>query len=125
MAEQDPKSRMSGTIKAYSSDADMHRRMLEWTDEAPQEAPEEPRRHDPDPEKPGKTYTKQGGFLREDIKNFDPLFFGISPREASTLDPQQRLLLEVTWEALEDAGLGVEKLAGSEVGYSSALLHST
>ena len=76
--------------------------------------------------------SKQGGFLREDIKNFDPLFFGISPREASTLDPQQRLLLEVTWEALEDAGLGVEKLAGSEVGVfvgaftlDMKMLHST
>jgi len=72
--------------------------------------------YDPDPEKPGKTYTKQGGFLTEDIKNFDPLFFGMSPREASTLDPQQRLLLEVTWEALEDAGLAAQKLAGSETG---------
>ena len=72
--------------------------------------------YDTDPEKPGKTYTKQGGFLKENIKNFDPLFFGISPREATTLDPQQRLLLEVTWEALEDAGLSVENLAGSEAG---------
>ena len=32
------------------------------------------------------------------------------------MDPQQRLLLEVTWEALEDAGQAVEKIAGSQTG---------
>lgn len=71
---------------------------------------------DPDPDKPGKTYVKQAGFLQEDIYRFDPLFFGISPREAPSVDPQQRLLLEVTWEALEDAGLQAEKINGSATG---------
>ena len=32
------------------------------------------------------------------------------------MDPQHRLLLEVAWEALEDAGQTVEKLAGSKTG---------
>ena len=69
--------------------------------------------YDPDPAMPGKAYVKRGGFLQQDVFAFDPEPFGISPREADQLDPQQRLLLEVTWEALEDAGIPVEQLRGS------------
>jgi len=58
---------------------------------------------------------RQGGFL-DDLEGFDADFFGISVREASRMDPQQRLALEVSWEALEDAGIAADGLAGSATG---------
>ncbi len=71
---------------------------------------------DGDPARPGKSYAPKAAWLDQDIKQFDPGVFGISPREAACLDPQQRLLLESTWEAFEDAGLPVERMAGSRTG---------
>ncbi len=72
--------------------------------------------YDQDINKPGKMYVRSGGFLEQDIDQFDSLFFGITPREADCLDPQQRILMEVTWEAFEDAGIPADSLASSSTG---------
>jgi acyl transferase domain-containing protein/acyl carrier protein len=71
---------------------------------------------DKDLKAPGKMYTAQGGFLKEDIEQFDAQFFGISPNEARAMDPQHRLLLEVSWEALENAFQVPEQLKFSRTG---------
>ena len=58
--------------------------------------------------------TTSKGYFLDRLEDFDATFFGISPREAEQIDPQQRITAEVVWEALEDAGIPPQSLAGSD-----------
>ena len=58
--------------------------------------------------------TKGGFILEQDPYVFDASFFVIRAAEAMTLDPRQRLAMEVAYEALENAGMPLQKVAGTQ-----------
>ncbi|WP_193518326.1 SDR family NAD(P)-dependent oxidoreductase [Nocardiopsis kunsanensis] len=91
------------------------------------EIPEERWNHDlyfdPDKGRPGKSYSKWGGFL-DGVDAFDASFFHVSPREAERMDPQERLFLEESWHALEDAGYTRQRISGRDIGVYVGVMYS-
>ncbi|KAI0509380.1 polyketide synthase PksD [Xylaria bambusicola] len=59
-------------------------------------------------------------FLRDDPTAFDAPFFSITAKEAASMDPQQRWLLETSYRALENAGIPVESVAGTDTAVFSS-----
>ncbi|KAB2571293.1 Highly reducing polyketide synthase curS1 [Lasiodiplodia theobromae] len=58
--------------------------------------------------------TKGGHFLSQDPYAFDAAFFSITAAEAAAMDPKQRIAMEVVYEALENAGKPLHRVAGSQ-----------
>ncbi|KAM3083977.1 hypothetical protein ACMFMG_001916 [Clarireedia jacksonii] len=64
-------------------------------------------------EKQGTLPLRGAHFIKDDIRAFDAPFFSITPAEATALDPQQRGLLETAYRAIENAGIPMDTLLGS------------
>lgn len=68
----------------------------------------------PDGEYHGHSNVIHSYLLSEDHRVFDADFFNISVNEANAIDPQQRLLMETVYEALENGGLKLHELKGTD-----------
>ncbi|WYZ36244.1 hypothetical protein EsH8_XI_000127 [Colletotrichum jinshuiense] len=68
----------------------------------------------PNHEKLSTVHVRGAHFLDEDVGLFDAAFFKFPTETAATLDPQFRLQLESVYEALENAGLPLDQVAGSK-----------
>ena len=55
---------------------------------------------------------------------WDNAVFGVNQMEAETMDPQHKLALEVSFKALEDAGISLQRLRGSNTAVYMGKLES-
>jgi len=68
----------------------------------------------PDSDRGGSHAVAGGNFLKDDPADFDAPFFSITKGEASSMDPQQRLVLENVYLALENSGISLAKVSGTD-----------
>ncbi|KAK3302901.1 putative polyketide synthase [Chaetomium strumarium] len=57
---------------------------------------------------------QRASFVQRDISAFDARFFGMTEDEAVGTDPQLRILLETAYRALENAGIPLSSISGSD-----------
>ncbi|KAJ3460440.1 hypothetical protein MRS44_011307 [Fusarium solani] len=69
----------------------------------------------PNGERAGISNTKEGYFIKDDVRRFDAGFFSITPVEAEGMDPTQRILLEMAYESLENAGMTLNDVNGADM----------
>ncbi|SPO03748.1 related to polyketide synthase [Cephalotrichum gorgonifer] len=72
--------------------------------------------HHPDNKRQGSLAVRGAHFLKSDVGLFDCSFFDMNPNDATAADPQQRTLMEVSFEALQNAGIKLEAMAGTNTG---------
>ncbi|KAK2770358.1 polyketide synthase [Colletotrichum kahawae] len=70
--------------------------------------------YDKDHAKIGTSNVVGGHFIRDDVSKFDASFFNFTAEIANAMDPQIRMLLESVFEASENAGIPLHKLAGTD-----------
>ncbi|MGW6930440.1 beta-ketoacyl [acyl carrier protein] synthase domain-containing protein [Lentzea sp. NPDC054927] len=85
------------------------------TGEAPADRFDARALHDPTPRLAGRLVSLDGGFV-DDTEEFLPDAYFVTERENATLDPQHRVLLACARDALSDAGLPDETIAGQDIG---------
>ncbi|GGV56236.1 polyketide synthase [Streptomyces spectabilis] len=57
-----------------------------------------------------------GCFLDGDVWAWEPEALSVAPAEREWVDPQARVLMETAWEAVEHAGIPVDRLRGTRTG---------
>ncbi|KAL0933408.1 polyketide synthase [Colletotrichum truncatum] len=70
--------------------------------------------YDQDHAKVGMSNVVGAHFIQDDVSKFDASFFNFTSEIANAMDPQIRMLLESVFEASENAGMPLQKLAGSD-----------
>ncbi|KAF8850740.1 hypothetical protein BDZ45DRAFT_184816 [Acephala macrosclerotiorum] len=68
----------------------------------------------PDPAHGGSMSCREAHLMKHNGSEFDAPFFSITKTEALSMDPQQRILMENVYEALENAGMLMDSVIGSE-----------
>ncbi|MEY9842154.1 type I polyketide synthase [Streptacidiphilus sp. EB103A] len=57
-----------------------------------------------------------GCFVEGDVWAWEPEALSVAPAEREWVDPQARVMMEVAWEAVEHAGIPVDRIRGSRTG---------